>query len=285
MSGPSFGALVVVDEPVAGIADRLAAWDDADEDAAVERLLNSLAADGISLSTDRGPRDAARRIYARIRGQLQVEDLGEIDASFEMVGLHVPSGGRAALEMRRSAASERRISATAMGLGFGSGRKMELELQDDIPERGACMRVSKHVVLRVRSFSVPGKPTEPLVRTDVVAWGHQEMSALPDCPHCGASVEDLNPVEFDEDIDQAADTRPFDTAMTRRTKFTLEGSRKADIGVKLALLGVGPLEAGFQLEQRTTISCTASYTFPAGRFFVPYRRRIEPATLPYWTTR
>jgi hypothetical protein len=286
VNGPSLQALVIADEPVPGVAERVAAEADDDDETAGERLRASLAADGISLPAGRGLPDLARRIIARLRGQQLVDDLGEVDGTFEMFGLHVPPAGRAALELSRSATSERQVSVTAMGLGFGGGRKLTLAIDEDIPERGGCMRVLQHVLVRVRRYATPGEPAaEPLVMTDVVAWGRREMAALPDCAYCGTPGDELNPFEFDEDTPNALDLRAFDTPVTRRTEVTLEGSRKADIGVDLALAAGGKIGAGFHLEQQTTISCTASYTFPAGRWFLPYRRRGETATLPYWAVR
>src|SRR5690349_17834567 len=192
MSGPLLRALVVADEPVPGVAERVAAEADDDDETAGERLRASLAADGMSLPAERGLPDLARRIIARLRGQQVVDDLGEVDGTFEMFGLHVPPAGRAALELSRSATSERQVSVTTMGLGFGGGRKLTLAIDEDIPERGGCMRVLQHVILRVRRFAAADG--QPLVMTDVVAWGQRELAALPDCGYCGAPGDDLNPV-------------------------------------------------------------------------------------------
>jgi len=281
-SGVPLATLVLADEPIAGVAERVAGL--AEDEAAADHLRASLAADDITLPADRmGVPAAVQRVLARLRGIRPLDDLGEVGSAFELLSLHVPPGGSAALALRRSDVSARQVSIKAMGLGFGGGRKLTIAIDEDIAERGACMRVLQHVVLRVRRFATDAP--EPLVLTDVVSWGAREMAAWPDCPHCGAHGDNLNPLEFEEDAAQALDLRGFDTAVSRETAFTLEGTRQADVGISIAAPAVGNLGAGFSFEQQTSIGCTASYTFPAGTWFVPYRRRGERSTLPFWATR
>ena len=270
---------VITDEPVTGVADRVAAVAGLGDDAA-DGLLKSLTADGLSLPAERGLPDIARRVIDRLRGARPVEELGEVDAAFEILGLHVPPAGKAALHLARSQTGDRQVSITAIGSGFGGGRTLTLAVDEDIPERDRCMVVRQHVTLAVRLFQrVPAG--EPWIRTDVVAWGNREFVGLPSCIHCGASGDDLDPLDFDEDEANALDLRSFDAAVTRKSAMTLVGKRKADIGVEVA----GKAGAGFHLEQQTTISCTASYTFPAGRWFLPYRPAGDTAALPYWAVR
>jgi hypothetical protein len=283
MSGTALTALVIVDEPIMGIADHVAELHDGER--AGERLRDALAADGLSLPAGRGLPSLASRIISRLRGRRLLEDLGEVGSAFELLGLHVPPDGRAALELRRSAAASRQVSVTAMGLGFGGGRRLTIAIDEDIPERGACMRVLQHVVLQVRRFATADDAAQPLVMTDVLAWGGREMTAWPDCPHCGVPEDDLNPLEFETDTAHALDLRAFDTAVTRQTDLTLAGSRQADVGLDMPMPSGGKLGVGFRLQQQTSIGCRASYTFPAGGWFVPYRLRDEPATLPYWAVR
>jgi hypothetical protein len=283
VSGTALAALVIVDEPIRGIADHVAELRDGET--AGESLRDALAASGLSLPAGRGLPSLASRIISRLRGRRLLEDLGEVASAFELLGLHVPPDGRAALELRRSAATERQVSVTAMGAGFGGGRRLTIAIDEDIAERGACMRVLQHVVLHVRRFATGDDAAEPLVMTDVLAWGGREMTAWPDCPHCGVPADDLSPLEFDSDTTHALDLRAFDAAVTRHTVLALEGSRQANIGQDLALPGGGKIGVGFHLWQQTSIGCTASYTFPAGGWFVPYRRRDEPATLPFWAMR
>jgi hypothetical protein len=274
-----------VDEPVLGIADRVADFgNDEDDEAIAVRLRASLAADGIPFPEERGLVDLVRGVVARLRGQRLVEDLGEIDGSFELFGLHVPPAGRAALQLRRTATRDQHVAVNAMGLGFGRGRKLAMSIGEDIPERGECVSVRQHVVLRVRRFAAPGESARPLVMTDVVAWGRREISALPNCGYCGAPVNELSSLAYDQDTANALDLRAFDAALPRQTEITLEGLMKADIGVDLPLPGGSKLGAGFQLEQHTSMSCTTSYTFPPGYWYIPYRRRGQSASLPYWAT-
>jgi len=270
---------VLADEPVAGVADRVAAvLAEGDDDTAADRLGRLLAADGRSLPVERGLPDAARRVIDRLRGMRPVDELGQVDAAFEIVGLHVPPAGKAALQMRSSTTTDNQISITALGSGFGGGRSLTLSVDEEIAERDRCMVILQHVTLAVRRLA---RGDESLVRTDVVGWSNQEHIGLPSCVHCGVPGDDLDPLEFEEDEASALDLRAFDAAVTRRPARSLTGKRKTDIGVDLA----GKASAGFHLEQQTTISCTPSYTFPAGRWFVPYRRRGDTAALPYWAIR
>ncbi|WP_433307219.1 hypothetical protein ACQP2F_22940 [Actinoplanes sp. CA-030573] len=270
---------VVADEPVVGVADRVAAVADLGDDAP-DRLLESLATDGLSLPAERGLPGIARRVIDRLRGARPVEELGEVDAAFEILGLHVPPAGRAALHLARSESGDRQVSIKAIGSGFGGGRTLTLAVDEDIPERNRCMVIRQHVTLAVRRFERDAAG-QPWIRTDVVAWSNREFVGLDPCVHCGASGDDLDPLEFDEDEAGALDLRSYDAAVTRKSAMTLAGKRKADIGVDVG----GKAGAGFHLEQQTTISCTASYTFPAGRWFLPYRPAGDTAALPYWAVR
>ncbi len=286
MTDAQVAVTVIADEPITGVAERVAAMvDDLDDQDAGEHLQAMLARDRLSLPAERGLPDVARRIVARLRGRQVTDDLGEAGSSFELYGLHVPPGGRAALEMSRSAAADRQVSVQAIGLGFGGGRKLTIAIEDDIAERAVCMRVLQHITVRVRRLGKGPDSADPIVMTDVVAWGRREMAAWPDCPHCGPPGTDFNPLDYEEDVADEIDLRTFDAAVKRQTTFTLEGSRQADVGLDLPLPSGRKLSAGFHLEQQTSITCTATFTFPAGGWFVPYRRRGEPATLPYWAER
>jgi hypothetical protein len=172
-----------------------------------------------------------------------------------------------------------------MGLGFGGGRRFTIAMDDDIGERSGCMRVLQRVELHVRRFANEADGAEPIIRTDVVGWGARELTLLADCPFCGG-VGEPGPLEYEQDLPQALDLRTFDGPVKRETSYSLDGSRKTDIGLSLAVPGAAEtVHVGFQLEQQTRLECTATYSFPPGRFYVPYRSRDAPATLPYWAVR
>jgi len=280
VSRTPLSALVTADESIAGIAERVDALSD-DDEAATELLRIGLAADGVALPGDRGALDLARRIVARVRSRRLLEDLGEVDASAELLALHVPPGGRAALTLLRSASTDCQVSVKAMGFGFGRISKQTISLVDDISERAACMRIMQRVVLHVRRYATS---TDPLVTSDVVKLGGLALVAVPDCPHCGARDE-LNPLEFEEDSELELDTRAFDAPATRQRTFAIEGSTRRDVGIELPVPGATKVAAGFQFEQGTSISCSATYRFPVGHWFVPYRRRGDGEIPPYWAMR
>jgi len=283
VNAASAAAIVIADDPVEGVAERVAAMPaEADNEAAAALLRDGLAADGLSLPAERGFPDVARRIVTRLRGRQLVDELGRFEASFELYGLHVPPQGRAALALRRDAVTDRQISVTALGLGFGGGRKLTLAIDEDIPERGACMRVLQEVMLNVRRYASGGDGAEPLLTTDVLAWGPRQLTVLGECPYCRTLADGPDPLDYEQDLKAALDLRSFDGPVTRKTTYTLEGSSKADVGLAVPVPGAGTMKAGFALEQQVKLECTASYTFPPGRLFVPYRRRGAQATLPYW---
>lgn len=309
MTHEPLGVRVMTDAPVPGIADRVDALASEADDvtSAVERtdrlwteiIAGDLDSGAIQDEVDdllrllheldasptRRLPQVVKRIMSRLRGRRLVDDLGEVESTIDLFGLHVPLGGSAAVELHRSAATRRQVSIRAMGLGYGGGRKLSVAIDEDIPERTVCMRVLQHVVLKVGRFAAGDDSTEPIVMTDVIRWGVRELVAWPDCTYCRASGDDLSRLEFEEDAALALDLRGFDTPVTRRTSFTLEGSRKLDVGVDLTLSGADTVSAGFSFEQQTSISCTATYTFPPGRCFVPYRLRGDSAAFPYWATR
>lgn len=272
--------VVVADDPIDGLAERVAQLSGIDDAEAAATLEAGVEADRLPVGTERGLRDTLQRTVARLRDRRLVEDLGEASSSFELLGLHVPAGGLAALDFQRTTATERQVNLNLFGFGFGSGRSIEVEVNEGIAERSSCMRVLQHVVLRVRRFEASGSE---LVTTDVVRCGAREFLAWPDCPHCRGEAEP-DPFDFDLQTDEAdaLDLRGYDEQVRREQTVRLEGVRKTEVGLDLPLPNGGSATAGFQLEQRTSVACTVAYTFPAGRRFLPYRRLGDTAALPYW---
>jgi len=277
----SLDAAILGDEPVKGIADRLGDLGDLDEDDAAARLRSGLEADGLQVPGQRGVLQSLSGVVKRLRGRTLVDDLGELPASFDVLVLHVPPGGTAALELERSEQSGRQVSLRALGFGFGGGRKLTIALKEGIPERASCVRIVQQVVLAVRRFAVGGDRPEVMVTTDVISYGLRGVRPWPDCPYCRRGDEP-DPSEFDVDTVNAIDLRGHDAPVTREQSFTLDGSRKADIGFTVPVPGAGSINAGFQLEQHTSLTCSVAYTFPPGRCFIPYRDPDPTAALPYW---
>ena len=272
--------VVLTDEPIDGLAERVAQLTDVEDAEAAARLEPGVEADRLPVATERGLRDTLERSVARLRNRRLLEDLGEASSSFELLGLHVPAGGLAALDLQRSSAAERQVDLKLFGFGFGSGRSVEVEINEGIAERNSCMRILQHVVLRVQRFEASGSE---LITTDVVRCGAREFVAWPDCPRCrGDAAPD--PFDFDLQTDEAGalDLRGYDEQIRREQTVRLEGVRRTEVGLELPLPTGGNVTAGFQLEQRTSVACTVAYTFPPGRRFVPYRRPGDAAALPYW---
>jgi hypothetical protein len=277
----SIGADVLLDEPLDGIASWVAAIDPAISDAeAVERLSVEFRGAGLSLPVERGVSDVLSKIVARLRGREPMDDLGEAPSAFDLLALHVPPGGRAALQVDQQGAADQRVNIQVLGFGYGGGRKLSIALRDDIAERATCMRVVQHVVVRVRRLKPNAVSSEPLVTSDVVRCGQRELSAWPDCPLCGS--EEPDPFRFDVELERALDLRGYDAELRRDESYHLEGEHSADIGIALTAPGGAPLNAGFHLKRQTSISCTVSYRFVPKRFYRPYRLRGDRSTLPSW---
>ena len=98
---------------------------------------------------------------------------------------------------------------------------------------------------------------------------------------CGASGDDLDPLDFDEDEANALDLRSFDAAVTRKSAMTLVGKRKADIGVESGL------EGRARIPPRTTDHhlLYGVLHVPGGTLVPPYRPAGDTAALPYWAVR
>lgn len=284
MSMPDDNFAVLADEPVDGLADRVAVLSGVDHEEAAAQLEPGLDADGVPIGTERGLRDTLRRAVARLSTRRLVDDLGEAAAAFEILGLHVPLGGRASVDVRQSAELERQIRVKLFGFGFGSGRTMSIEMSEGIAERGSCMRVMQHVMVHVRQFDTgDAEPGGELVTTDVVRFGERQFVAWPDCPHCHVAAEP-DPFEFDlsSDETEVLDLRGYDSEVRRERTVKLEGTRRAEIGLDVLLHAGSAATAGFNLEQRTSLNCAIAYTFVPGRRFVPYRQPGDSAALPYW---
>jgi hypothetical protein len=282
----AIAASVVADEAIAGIAERLEtlldAADDGDDVTIGERLQASLATDGLSTPGARGLVDLPARIVARLRHRRMTDDFGEVDSAFELLGLHVPPGGRASINLHSSASGSRQVSVKAIGLGFGAGRKLTITIDEDIAERDTCMRVLQHAVARVRRYS--NDTDEPMICTDVVAWDRREMVKWADCPYCGDKAQ-LSGLEFVEDAAHSLDLRAFDANVQQEITWSLDGSRRSDVGFAVPIGGGAQISAGYQIETTTTLTCAVTYTFPPGGYFVPYRGRRELMTMPYWARR
>jgi hypothetical protein len=271
-------AEILLDEPLTGVAERVDELAGLDDDELAARL----AADGVHVPVERGLPGSVQRLVARLRGRRLLDDLGEAPSSFELLALHVPPGGRGALDLGRSSSSDRQVSLSALGFGFGGGRKLTIAVNESIAERSSCMRVLQHVVLHVRRFSVPGDDGGgPLVTTDVVSYGMRELRAWADCPYCRIGGEP-DPFDFDVDSAAALDLTGYDAEVKREETVSLEGRREADVGLDVPVPGVGNVTAGFHLQQETSISCTVAYAFPPGNRFTPYRDRGAAPALPFW---
>ena len=86
---------VVADEPIDGLAQRVEQLEDVDDAEAAARLEPGVRPTVSRSAPSGGSRTRSSARSARLRDRRLVEDLGEASSSFEILGLHVPTGGRA----------------------------------------------------------------------------------------------------------------------------------------------------------------------------------------------
>ena len=219
---------VVADEPIDGLAERVAQLEGVDDEEAAARLEPGVSADGLPVGTERGLRDTLQRAVGRLRDRRLVEDLGEASSSFELLGLHVPTGGRAAIDLGQSAATERQLSFKLFGFGFGSGRSVEVEINEGIAERSSCMRVVQHVVVHVRRFEA-----ETARSSRATSSAAARASSWPGrTARTAARDAEPDPFDFDLQTDEAdaLDLRGYDERSAGSTRCRLEGVRKTRSG-------------------------------------------------------
>ena len=274
---------VLVDEPLEGIASWAGTLEPSvsDEDAA-SMLEAEWTRQARAVPAQRGVSDVLARIMSRLRGREELDDLGEVQSAFDLIALHVPPGGQAALTLEAERSSERSIKLEVLGLGYGDGRRVSVALKDDIAERGTCMRIVQHVVLRVRRFTPGAGSSEPLVSTDVLGCGQRSLVAWPDCPYCGEGGEEPDPFRFEADAAGTVDLREFDAELRQEQHYELAGERQADVAVAVPVPGGASVTSGFHFKQQINLACTVSYRFPPARSYTPYRWRSDAGSLPCW---
>jgi hypothetical protein len=285
-SHPSDAALafsVLSDEPVVGISDRVLTLPE-ELDAATRTLEQELTEKHFLLPTQRGAKGQLSSVIDRLRRRRLVEVIGQRDVSLEILGLHVPPGGTGAFDMSAKSSDGAKASLIVLGNGYGNGRRVCVGMRNKVAARATCARILQHVLLEVSRYEIDGERGMPVLRSDVISVGRQELVSWPDCPYCAVGKGGIDRLAFDVDESRSVDLRRFDDTLHREETLEVCEERSADIGVSLSISAIGSLSAGVHYECSIEASCLIEYDFPPRREYWAFRHRGERTSPPFWWT-
>src|SRR4051794_27509361 len=96
-----FAVDVLEDQPLMGLAARVADLEGLSDDDAAAQLRAEAERDDVARDAARGPMDVLAKTISRIRGRTLLGTVGGVKSVFDVLTLHVPPGGTAALEIGR----------------------------------------------------------------------------------------------------------------------------------------------------------------------------------------
>jgi hypothetical protein len=264
-------------ERIAGPAEFVEQHDATDDADVAGALAEHMQQAGLEPPARRGMvGDAYREIVNRIRGRRLVEDFGEHDFSIDWLGFHVPPGAKGQLKINSSGTVGYGVKLEVLGLGFGSGCRRTLTINEDFRERTQCLSLGQRVRARVRSFADRGKTTASHVQVDVLAVLAEERRALDPCPECAAAdeLDDLQP-------GAAHDLRGDPVGQVYQESIKLESDDSVDLGLPLSLPGL-KLKPSVSLKRSLQLECAVKYDLPGGHCYTPYLRADGWTGLPIW---
>lgn len=240
-------------------------------------LAEHMAQAGLDAPAKRGMvGDAYREIVRRIRGRRLIEDLGEHEFSIDWLGFHVPQGAKGQLKITSAGTTGYGVKLEVLGLGFGSGCRRTLTINEDFRERSQCLSLGQRVRAHVRSYADRGKATASLVQVDVLAVLADERRALEPCPECAAADEllDLEP-------GAAHDLRGDPVGQVYQESIKLESDESVDVGLPLSIPGL-KLKPSVSIKRSMQLECAVKYDLPGGHLYTPYLRSDGWTGLPVW---
>ena len=264
-------------ERIAGPAEFVEQHDAADDAHVAGALAEHMEQAGLESPARRGMAgDAYREIVRRIRGRRLLEDFGEHDFSVAWLGFHVPPGAKGQLKISTAGTVGYGVKLEVLGLGFGSGCRRTLTVNEDFRERTQCLSLAQRVRARVRSYADRGKSTASHVQVDVLAVLAEERRALDPCPECAAAdeLDELEP-------GAAHDLRNDPVGQVYQESIKLEGDESVDIGLPLSLPGLN-LKPSVSLKRSIQLECAVRYDLPGGHCYTPYLRSDGWTGLPIW---
>lgn len=266
-----------LDERIAGPAEFVERHDTADDADVAGALAEHMERAGLEAPARRGlVGDAYREIVRRIRGRRLLEDFGEHEFSVDWLGFHVPQGATGQLKISSTGTVGYGVKLEVLGLGFGSGCRRTLTINEDFRERTQCLSLGQRVRARIRSFADRGKTMASHVQVDVLAVLAEERRALDPCPDCTAADE-----LYELEPGAAHDLRGDPVGQVYQESIKLEGDESVDLGLPISLPGL-KLKPSVSIKRSIQLECAVKYDLPGGHRYTPYLRADGWTGLPIW---
>jgi hypothetical protein len=222
-------------------------------------------------------------IADRLGRRVLVDDLGVHPVELDWLALHVPPGGTAAFELETTSRSASGVSLRILGLGYGSGREIELAFSRAFDGRPSCTRLTQVTDVRVRRYEIRGALGEIEMVTDVERLREQRVLPWPDCPHCGRRASDLSPIYY-EVAPSGIDLRLDDVGASESETREIHSETKSDIKLPISIPGLSTaLEAGVSMGVSASLRCSVTWHFPGRSFYRPYWDAEQVDLLPFWS--
>jgi len=235
--------------------------------------------------TPEGPRSGSNFftwIADRFRQRVLVDDLGVHRVELDWLTLHVPPGGTADFELGTTSESTAGVSMRILGLGYGSGREIELTFSRTYDKRSSCTRLTQVADVHVRRYALGSDAEEMEVVTDVERLREQRVLPWVDCPDCGRKASDLSPFHYEVAPD-GIDLRLDDVGATEAESREIRSETKSDIKLPISIPGFSPLEAGVSMSVAASLRCSVKWHFPAHSFYRRYWSARQLNLLPFWS--
>jgi hypothetical protein len=273
------GLQVLSDEPIQGPAAFVEARPGTDPDMLAEELRAHVLDSGIAVPGARGPIDAFRRMVERLRGRTLIQDLGEHSFPINWLTFHVPLGGKGKLRIANTEDTKLGVGIGLSGLGFGSGRRITLTVNQDFRLRNTCLRLSQLVRARILAYATDDSRRPAHLQVDVLKLLSRQSTALEKCPDCqGADAEDAYMLE---QAGPAIDLSQDSVGQIHDEELLLEDDSELELGLPLSLPGL-EVKPAVAVNRSIRLRCTIHYEFPGSHCFTPYRRLDGWADLPFW---
>jgi len=264
-------------ERIAGVAEFVEQQGDDDDAHVADALAEHMEDAGLDAPAKRGMvGDAYREIVRRIRGRRLLEDLGEHEFSVDWLGFHVPQGAKGQLKITTAGTVGYGVKLEVLGLGFGSGCRRTLTVNEDFRERTQCLSLGQRVRAHVRSYADRGKTNASYVQVDVLAVLADERRALDPCPDCAAADE-----PYDLEPGAAHDLRGDPVGQVYQESIKLEDDSSVDIGLPLPFSAL-KIKPSVSIKRSVQLECTVKYDLPGGHLYTPYLRTDGWKGLPIW---
>jgi hypothetical protein len=270
------GLEVLADDPVEGAADFINKRENVKMEELSETLRSHVLQNDIAVPGARGPLETFRRIAEKIRGRTLVKDLGVHEFTINWLTFHVPPGGKGALQITNSAESQFGFRLAMVGLGFGSGRRITLSVNQNFGERNTCLLLSQRAQAKVLAYASSNSQEPDELQVDILKVLSLYTIALSECPDCQGPDDTLMIEQSGPAIDLTQDP----VGQRHEEKFSLTDDSELELGLPLPIpLQLTPSVA---LSRSVRLSVEVRYEFPGGYCFTPFRKLTGWEDFQFW---